>query len=1847
MAAGNSRMEIVFPVTTIFDVARNNQTMKQMQDSFSKNAVSIKLDLKAQTGKSLTEQLGGGEAFFNVVQQAASQAGKLTTQYALFEDASGRAIKIATQETQTFLGPTGEAITQVIQLTTQEKALAEAQKQAAAATGNATVAMTGNATATVNFRTAEKLAEQAIKESVTAMNSGTNAADKFLSKSKNMSGAQVKGAQDAAKAVLAHAEVLKGLEKTTKEYAGEYTHYIELVKNMNSAIEGTKAGANVFQSFTTRIANAIQQTIAYSFSIGLVYKAQQLLNDAVQYAIDLNTEMTKIQVLQAEGAKTPEEINVLAQSFNKLGQEMGASTLEIAKGSVEWFRQGRTVDETQRLMKASMMLSKLGAMDSADATNYLTSITNAFKISVGDTTSVVDKLIAVDNIAATSAGELATALRYTSESAALAGVEMEQLISYIGTVSTVTRQNAEMIGQAFKTMFARMTLIQGGGTDEEGWTISKVEKALTAVNIEMKEADGTFRNMGDVLEDTAAKWDTLGERERIEIAVAIGGVRQKEAFLVLMDNMDKALTYQAAQYDATGLAADRYGIYLESIQAKQGKLTASMQEFYASVVNSKMVSAFYDIAIGMVQTITQGKLLIPILVTILALMVSINLEAIKSKVIGWGNLILNNWGKNLKFIIPLLMEFKTALKITNELQGQFGYGKGITSWLQRFSYASGAATSTTIGLKAAIQGLIASAAPIAAIATPILTVMAFHQWHTRILKEEKEAYEKNTKAANDYIAALKSFPEKEAAPKEKFVDIRALEAKREKQRGFLSTEDTEELNRLYNELYALLPNLEFSFDNVGNAILGINVTMQDVTKATETYYLSAIGGEQDLIFWINERRKTIILAQKGIETGAEEKAIINQFMGFDIKDFEKWVKEIEDERKRLGGGGKGGKDVSAASEAENNIKNIISEGLNKGLDISEIEKLLTDRFATATGEVARNEGLIDSTANEYKQMWASVLYKSEPAYVEARLALEKKAGSNPELAAARWEAERDIVKQGENAWNDYYYNLANQAEIMAEKQKKIFDGFIGIISELTSIQDSWNSKIEDGEVSLIDFNDTLNAVNKQAVLLGDSFDIKTLDDFYDTASGEIDIKGMQNYINSIKETIKDSIEASNMTEEMKAVILDMLNSVSAASVSTISQVINGVRLGQQELSRFAEVAAADIWSLSEQEKIALYDINGVILATSGNTDIAIRNGLLDYDRFLADLTKRGSKYLNDFNILLGQSLKYASGGLYKPAPAPWGGGGGGGGGGATPKDPRIAELEDLIEKEEDRKEVLEDQIEQLNRQKEAIDKLIEAENWRKELIDRQIAGYQDQIDDLSRQVDLYGRQKDAIDELINAQEELKKPLEKQLDDLDKQLDDFNKIIDAKKESLQNTKDEADYLEELTNKTKKLGKTQAELALASLDDSEEGQKRRLELEEQLGADTEDLTKYTEDRKFDLQMKGIDDAQKAFENNIEAQKLLIQSQIEDINLVIDGFNLQKEAIDDLIKPLEDQKLALEDLIYPLEQQKEKIDLVIQGYDDQKRAIDALIEPIQAQTRAIDDQIEKWNEEKEVIQEVIDAIGGGGGGGGGGNLPDALNVLDLKVKEVMDKIKARFGDLMTDLGITETHMQQLVQKWIDAGDSADGAYLKAKRYIEFIQRNSGEGNYGPPTVISNPSPQHPNIPHPQEYHEGGIAIKHGDETIKGALKDSEIFAKLLKGEYVATEDQMRNFLKKTLPNIASEINMMLSEEDKALKAKGEGGGRINASNINESSRRPSSDIIKVEINGPPRRPSEELIKPITPKPYENAYRDINIEIPITVQGSLDKTILPNLERSVIKAINKSLEKRGIKRTADNFAI
>lgn len=257
-------------------------------------------------------------------------------------------------------------------------------------------------------------------------------------------------------------------------------------------------------------------------------------------------------------------------------------------------------------MEATMTMSKVGAIDAGSATEYLTSTLNGYKMSAQDAMSVVDKMSAVDLAAATSVEELALALQKTANMARTTGVELDEIIGMIATVSEVTRQAPEIIGTSFKTLFSRMTQVAAGKEiDEAGEKLNDVEITLNRAGIALRSSQNDWRDMYDVLNDVAGKWKELDDTQKAQIATALGGTRQKEIVLALMENWDRVAKYVKISEQSAGSASEKMQYYLESIEGATNRLKATWEDFVYSKGTVKFLTGIINLATSLLDILNK------------------------------------------------------------------------------------------------------------------------------------------------------------------------------------------------------------------------------------------------------------------------------------------------------------------------------------------------------------------------------------------------------------------------------------------------------------------------------------------------------------------------------------------------------------------------------------------------------------------------------------------------------------------------------------------------------------------------------------------------------------------------------------------------------------------------------------------------------------------------------------------------------------------------------------------------------------------------------------------------------------------------------------------------------------------------------------------------------------------------------------------------------------------------------------------------------------------------------------------------------------------------------------------
>ena len=221
--------------------------------------------------------------------------------------------------------------------------------------------------------------------------------------------------------------IVRGMNEGTLSAQAANAQLATLRKNLVAAGYAGKTLGDQFKS-------ALGKFVQYIGVSSLVLTAMNSVRTMIRYVTDLDASVTDLQIASGKSRKAVVE---LMDSYHDLGKQIGAFSIDVAASADTWLRQGYSIEQSNKLIKDSMMLSKLGQIESAEASKALTSAMKGYKVSVEDATSVVDKFTAVDLEAATSAGDIATAMSQTAVSANVAGISMDRLIGYLATVQEV------------------------------------------------------------------------------------------------------------------------------------------------------------------------------------------------------------------------------------------------------------------------------------------------------------------------------------------------------------------------------------------------------------------------------------------------------------------------------------------------------------------------------------------------------------------------------------------------------------------------------------------------------------------------------------------------------------------------------------------------------------------------------------------------------------------------------------------------------------------------------------------------------------------------------------------------------------------------------------------------------------------------------------------------------------------------------------------------------------------------------------------------------------------------------------------------------------------------------------------------------------------------------------------------------------------------------------------------------------------------------------------------------------------------------------------------------------------
>ena len=390
--------------------------------------------------------------------------------------------------------------------------------------------------------------------------------------------------------------------------------------NINVNSKNTMQGLNNISNSaknTTTVFGRLKNAVAGTFSSRKIETTAYLallkeINDAAERAKDTMVQLDKVVTdLSVATGDSRSSVKDLLKDYNTMAKQLASTTTQVGQAADDYLRAGKTMKESNQLIKDSIMLSKLGQINSSEATEDLLATMNGFDMSVNQVNDALDAMVAIDMAASTSSGDIATALKYCASSADIAGVSFNKLAAMIGTVQDKTMQSAETVGTFMNTVLSRYRNVKiGNYLSDDGDDLSDYESVLKSIDIQLRDSQGEFRSFEDILDDVAKKWDTLSSVQQAAALKVMSGTRQQNRMTALLEGYNKTLELTAVAANSAGTAVEKFNnSYKESLEAKTNTLQASFESMIMNSDMSEVYGSILDATTALVNLINKTNAL--------------------------------------------------------------------------------------------------------------------------------------------------------------------------------------------------------------------------------------------------------------------------------------------------------------------------------------------------------------------------------------------------------------------------------------------------------------------------------------------------------------------------------------------------------------------------------------------------------------------------------------------------------------------------------------------------------------------------------------------------------------------------------------------------------------------------------------------------------------------------------------------------------------------------------------------------------------------------------------------------------------------------------------------------------------------------------------------------------------------------------------------------------------------------------------------------------------------------------------------------------------------------------------
>lgn len=328
----------------------------------------------------------------------------------------------------------------------------------------------------------------------------------------------LKTAAEQANTALANGDISQeqydALQREIVETTEELKKLEEQANQSETAVQKIGAIGSQLQDVGDKVSGAGEKMLPVTAGVAALGTA------AVKTAADFDTGMSKVAAIS--GA-TGDDLDALREKAREMGAKTKFSASEAAAAMEYMAMAGWKTEDMLGGIEGIMSLAAASGEDLATTSDIVTDALTAFGLKAEDSGHFADILAAASSNANTNVSLMGETFKYAAPIAGALGFSAEDTAEAIGLMANAGIKGSQA-GTSLRTI---MNNLAG--------EVKFCGKNIGEVTVQTTNADGSMRELSDILADCRVAFSGLTESEAASAAEALVGKNAMSGFLALMN----------------------------------------------------------------------------------------------------------------------------------------------------------------------------------------------------------------------------------------------------------------------------------------------------------------------------------------------------------------------------------------------------------------------------------------------------------------------------------------------------------------------------------------------------------------------------------------------------------------------------------------------------------------------------------------------------------------------------------------------------------------------------------------------------------------------------------------------------------------------------------------------------------------------------------------------------------------------------------------------------------------------------------------------------------------------------------------------------------------------------------------------------------------------------------------------------------------------------------------------------------------------------------------------------------------------------------------------------------------